>query len=132
YLGLLPTVVGAVIYAWCAWEFARHGRGTPAPIDPPRELVVRGLYRYTRNPMYVGVVTMLLGEAVLFGSLALLEYAAAVFALFAGGGLLYEEPTLRAKFGDSYRRYCQTVPRWLPSKPRAAGDGDAVRTDHAT
>src|SRR5512133_2639828 len=63
YLGLVVIVIGLAIYLWCAWDFTFAGKGTPAPIDPPKELVVRGLYRYTRNPMYVGILSILLGEA---------------------------------------------------------------------
>src|SRR5438093_2707116 len=106
FLGLPPILLGAVTYLWCAWDFTFTGRGTPAPFDPPKELVVRGLYRYVRNPMYVGVMNILLGEALLFASRTLLWYAAVVFVgcnLFV---LLYEEPTLRRKFGADYERYC--------------------------
>ena len=106
--------LGAAIYFWCAWDFAVAGRGTPAPIDPPRMLVARGLYRYVRNPMYLGISSILLGEALLFLSRTLLEYAAGVFGLFFLFVLLYEEPALRSKFGADYERYRQNVPRWIP------------------
>ena len=111
--GLL-LAIGAAIYLWCLWDFASAGRGTPAPIDPPKNLVVRGLYRYTRNPMYVGVVTAILGWALLFGSLPIAIYglsAAAFFHLFV---VLHEEPHLRRVFGASYEEYCLQVSRWLP------------------
>ena len=114
YCGLLPMLLGAAVYAWCAWDFAFAGRGTPAPFDPPKELVVRGLYRYVRNPMYVAVLSTLFGEALLFASRRLLVYAAAAVVFYFLLVLLYEEPALRRKFGDSYRRYCENVPRWLP------------------
>jgi protein-S-isoprenylcysteine O-methyltransferase Ste14 len=114
YLGLIPIVVGALIYLRCAWDFTFAGKGTPAPIDPPKELVVRGLYRYVRNPMYVGVGSVLIGEAVLFQSLALLAYLAAALICVYFFVRLYEEPVLTRKFGDSYRRYRETVPRWIP------------------
>ena len=114
YLGLLPILVGAVIECWCAWDFAVKGRGTPAPFDPPKELVARGLYQRVRNPMYVGVMLILLGEALLFASRFMLTYSLAVFVGFNLFVLLYEEPTLRRKFGESYERYCRAVPRWLP------------------
>jgi protein-S-isoprenylcysteine O-methyltransferase Ste14 len=114
FLGLLPILLGIAIYLWCAWDFTFTGRGTPAPIDPPKELVVRGLYRYTRNPMYVGVLSILLGEALIFGSKRLFEYTAVVFGFFYLFVLLYEEPILRQKFGESYQAYCRAVPRWLP------------------
>ncbi len=114
YVGLLPILLGVGMNLWCAWDFAVTGRGTPAPIDPPKELVVRGLYRYVRNPMYVGVLSVLLGEALFFATRTLLWYAAIVFVGFNLFVLLYEEPTLRGKFGAAYERYCAAVPRWLP------------------
>lgn len=114
YFGVLPTLIGTAIYFWCAWDFTFAGRGTPAPIDPPKELVVRGLYRYVRNPMYVGILSILLGEALLFASWRLVEYTAVVFFFFFLFVALYEEPSLRQKFGESYRRYCKSVPRWIP------------------
>jgi protein-S-isoprenylcysteine O-methyltransferase Ste14 len=118
YVGILPILIGALIYLWCAWDFTFTGRGTPAPIDPPKKLVVRGLYRYVRNPMYVGVLSILSGEVLLFASWTLLEYAAIVFIFFFIFIVFYEEPMLRKKFGDPYRRYCIAVPRWLPFRIR--------------
>lgn len=114
YVGVIPILIGAAMYFWCAWDFTFAGRGTPAPIDPPKELVVRGLYRYVRNPMYLGVLSVLLGEAFLFESRVLLEYAGWVFLVFFLFVVLYEEPVLRGKFGESYQWYCETVPRWMP------------------
>ena len=114
YFGVILILIGAAIYFWCAWDFTFTGRGTPAPIDPPKELVAKGLYRYVRNPMYVGVVTLLLGEAILFGSRALFIYAAVAFVIYYLFVVLYEEPVLRRKFGDAYQRYCDQTPRWLP------------------
>ncbi len=121
YFGVILILIGAAVYLRCAWDFTFTGQGTPAPIDPPKELVVRGLYRYVRNPMYVGVVTLLLGEAVLFGSRALFVYAAVVFVIFHLFVALYEEPVLRRKFGESYLNYCATVARWIPSLSRQTG-----------
>ena len=118
YVGLLPIFVGVCCELWCAWDFAMKGRGTPAPFDPPKELVVRGLYRYVRNPMYVSVMLILGGEILLFASRTLLWYAAVVFVGFNLFVLLYEEPTLRHKFGAAYERYCASVPRWLPRLSR--------------
>ena len=117
-LAALPLVLGAVILFWCIWDFAISGRGTLAPVDPPKDLVVSGLYRYVRNPMYIGVLMVLLGETWLFHSWALLVYAVGYFAFAQAFVLFYEEPTLRRKFGGSYARYCETVNRWLPRKPR--------------
>ncbi len=114
WLAIAPCGLGAVILLKCAWDFAVVGLGTPAPIDPPKFLVVSGLYRFVRNPMYVGVGLVLSSEALLFSSPGLLEYALLVgigFFLFV---VAYEEPTLRRKFGTSYKAYCQAVPRWIP------------------
>lgn len=111
----LPLLLaGSAIYLWCAWDFAVFGRGTPAPIDAPKRLVVRGLYRYARNPMYIGVLTVILGRAVLFEAPSLLLYALALGAGFHLFVVLYEEPHLRKIFGDEYVRYCSCVGRWLP------------------
>ncbi len=107
-------LLGASIYAWCVWDFAITGRGSPAPIDPPKTLVVRGLYRYTRNPMYVGVLTVIGGWALLFGSTKLAIYGLCVTTAFHLFVRLYEEPHLRDVFGASYERYCSEVSRWLP------------------
>jgi protein-S-isoprenylcysteine O-methyltransferase Ste14 len=114
YFGVVPILIGAAIYFWCAWDFAFTGRGTPAPVDPPKELVVRGLYRCVRNPMYIGVVLALLGEAMLFESARLFEYTGWAFLLFFLVVILYEEPVLKRRFGASYEQYRQTVPRWIP------------------
>jgi protein-S-isoprenylcysteine O-methyltransferase Ste14 len=114
YFGVFPILIGIAIYLWCAWDFTFAGRGTPAPIDPPKELVVRGLYRYVRNPMYVGILSILLGGALLFASRRLFAYTAIVFIFFFLFVVAYEEPILREKFGESYRQYCRNVPRWIP------------------
>ena len=114
YAGVLPILLGASMYLWCAWDFTFAGRGTPAPIDPPKELVVRGLYRYVRNPMYVGVLSILFGEALFFESRRLFEYTAIAFIFFFLFVILYEEPSLRQQFGESYQKYCKATPRWLP------------------
>ena len=95
-------------------RFAVQGLGTPAPVFPTRHLVVSGLYRYVRNPMYVAVVSAILGQALLLGNVALLEYGALVWLLFHLFVLLYEEPTLRASFGSEYELFCTEVPRWIP------------------
>ena len=105
---------GAAIYLWCVWDFATFGRGTPAPIDAPRRLVVRGLYRCVRNPMYVGVLTVILGWVLLFRSRDLATYGLVVAAGFHLFVVLYEEPTLRVRFGPEYDEYRVRVGRWLP------------------
>jgi protein-S-isoprenylcysteine O-methyltransferase Ste14 len=114
YLGLPLILVGAAGLLWCIWDFFSSGRGTISPIDPPKHLVVRGLYRYVRNPMYVSVVTILLGEAIFFSSWPVV-IEAAVFLLMANLFVaLYEEPVLRRQFGESYEIYMRTVARWIP------------------
>jgi protein-S-isoprenylcysteine O-methyltransferase Ste14 len=118
FLALALLAVGAALYTWCVWDFARFGRGTPAPIDAPRRLVVRGPYRVVRNPMYVAVLSGILGQAVLFRSQTLLLYGAAVAACFQLFVTLYEEPHLRRTFGAEYDRYTARVGRWLPRRRR--------------
>ena len=113
-LSLMCIGLGAVLLAACIFEFARTGRGTLSPVDPPRQLVVRGLYRYVRNPMYLSVTTIVMGEALLMRSRALAVYWAIWFLgvnLFVIG---YEEPTLRGRFGVSYDEYTEKVGRWIP------------------
>jgi protein-S-isoprenylcysteine O-methyltransferase Ste14 len=115
-LAIPPMLVGALVGLRCVFDFAWTGLGTPAPIDPPRHLVVVGFYRYVRNPMYVGYAAMLLFGWVAFLPFVWLGVMAATVVL---GGVhlfvrLYEEPTLRRLFGAEYEEYCANVPRWLP------------------
>ncbi len=117
-LGLALVAAGAGLLAACIWEFAHFGRGTLAPVDAPKALVVQGLYRFVRNPMYVGVVTLLAGELALWPSVGLLVYIAAGAAWIHGFVVLYEEPALRRRFGASYARYASSVHRWVPRPPR--------------
>jgi protein-S-isoprenylcysteine O-methyltransferase Ste14 len=126
YVGLVMMTIGALIYLWCAWDFTFAGKGTPAPIDPPRELVVSGLYRYIRNPMYVGVLSVVLGQAVWFEALRLFVYAGLVFVLFSMFVLIYEEPVLSRKFGNTYKQYCKRVPRWIPRFRRSPDAPDNI------
>lgn len=114
WLGALFIAAGAAVVVECFLRFAIKGRGTPAPIAPTRQLVASGLYRHVRNPMYVGVVLAILGQALLFRSLALLQYAVFVWLAFFAFVLLYEEPALRRQFGAEYERYRANVPRWWP------------------
>lgn len=107
FLGLVPLLNSFL-------RFALEGLGTPAPIAPTQHLVVTGFYRRVRNPMYVGVVAIVLGEALLLGAVALLWYAAVVWLAFHLFVLGYEEPTLDRSFGDEYKTYRENVPRWLP------------------
>ena len=115
---MLCVLLGAMGYLWCGLDFAFAGRGTPAPIDPPKDLVARGLYRFVRNPMYISVLLVLLGESLVLQSADLLRYAGVAGVGFFLFVLLYEEPALRSKFGPSYQRYCEEVPRWIPRMPR--------------
>ena len=96
------------------WDFAVFGHGTPAPIDAPKKLVVRGLYRYSRNPIYVGVLTAIVGWAVMFRGTNLLIYTLCVGICFHLFVVLYEERRLRRQFGVEYQDYCEKVGRWLP------------------
>jgi len=95
-------------------RFAVQGVGTPAPVFPTRHLVVTGLYRYVRNPMYVAVVSAILGQGLIFGNVTLLEYGGVVWLLFHLFVLVYEEPTLTASFGFEYSVFRSEVPRWIP------------------
>ncbi len=95
-------------------RFAIQGLGTPAPVAPPQHLVVTGLYRWVRNPMYVAVLSLIFGQGLLFGNVGLLEYGIVVWLGFFAFVRLYEEPTLRSKFGKEYEDYCARVRRWIP------------------
>jgi protein-S-isoprenylcysteine O-methyltransferase Ste14 len=97
-------------------RFAIQGVGTPAPVFPTRHLVVTGLYRYVRNPMYVAVVSAILGQGLLLGSARVIEYGGLVWLLFHVFVLVYEEPTLRISFGSEYELFCNEVPRWIPRR----------------
>jgi len=115
-LGLALIAGGLALWAWTVRLFARIGRGTLAPWDPTRHLVVEGPYRHVRNPLISAVLAVLLGEATLFGSPALLIWFAAFFAINWAGFLVYEEPGLERRFGDEYREYRHNVPRGLPRR----------------
>jgi protein-S-isoprenylcysteine O-methyltransferase Ste14 len=112
--GAAVTGAGAALVLWCVLTFVFLGRGTPAPFDPPRRLVVRGPYRFVRNPMYVGAGLVLLGAALFYRSLALLGYCAAFLLVVQAFVVFYEEPTLRRTFAADYEAYCRQVRRWLP------------------
>lgn len=135
--GLVPALItgwdvderlpGALRIAGAAWallgigfllhafgRFALEGLGTPAPVAPTERLVVGGVYRYVRNPMYLAVLSAIGGQAVFFGSVALAAWAAVVAVAFVAFVRLYEEPTLRATYGAEYEAYCDAVPRWVP------------------
>ncbi len=112
--GMIVGGAGAALALWCVGAFAWIGKGTPAPFDPPRRLVIRGPYRFVRNPMYMGAGLALAGAALFYKSLPLLAYVA-IFLLVAHlFVLVYEEPTLRRTFGPDYEAYCHRVRRWRP------------------
>ncbi len=114
YLAFPLWLLGGMAILWCFWNFTFQGRGTPAPIDPPKDLVSSGLYRFVRNPIYAGVLTILIGYFLWFKTISLLVYALTVFLgchLFV---ILYEEPALKKKFGAAYEDYLKNVPRWIP------------------
>ncbi len=114
YLAFPLWAIGVATLVWCFWDFLVKGRGTPAPLDPPKELVVSGLYNYVRNPMYVGVLLVIIGHFLWFGFWNLLIYAAIVTIAFHSFVTLYEEPNLKKKFGAMYEDYFRRVPRWIP------------------
>jgi protein-S-isoprenylcysteine O-methyltransferase Ste14 len=120
-LGFLLLVPGIAIIIWCFIDFVRRGHGTPAPYDPPRRLVIEGLYRCVRNPQYVGVIFVTLGEAVLSGRLILFGYAVFLAISYHLFVRLHEEPTLRRMFGEEYVHYCTAVSRWMPQRPSNYG-----------
>jgi protein-S-isoprenylcysteine O-methyltransferase Ste14 len=114
--GMGLTLVGAALVIWCVVSFALAGRGTPAPFDPPRRLVVSGPYRYVRNPMYIGAGLALLGASLFYGSAALLGFTAFFALVTHSFVILYEEPVLSRTFGPEYDAYRTRVRRWLPRR----------------
>jgi protein-S-isoprenylcysteine O-methyltransferase Ste14 len=113
-IGLLPLLLGVGLYLWCAGAFTFIGKGTPAPIDAPKVLVIQGPYRLVRNPMYVAVLSVLIGEAILFRSFVLAGYALLFWAVVHTFVVLVEEPSLREQFGADYEAYLRAVGRWVP------------------
>jgi len=112
--GTVVGAIGAGVILWCVLSFVMLGKGTPAPFDPPRRLVVRGPYKFVRNPMYIGAVLALAGAAFFYESPALACYAALFFVLTHAFVVWYEEPSLRSTFGAEYERYCKLTRRWWP------------------
>ena len=113
-VGMVIGAAGSAVALWCIFTFALVGKGTPAPFDPPRRLVIRGPYRFVRNPMYIGAGLALAGAALFYESLPLLGYISFFFLathLFVVG---YEEPALRRTFGQEYETYCDRIRRWWP------------------
>ena len=126
---LLVAGLGALVRAF--WGFVVEGLGTPAPVAPPDRLVVGGLYRYVRNPMYVAVLSVIIGQALMLGQPVLLAYAAVFWVTVASFVRFYEEPTLSSRFGAQYEAYRRAVPAWWPRlrpwRPDHSGDPDAKR-----
>ena len=124
----LLIVAGGAVLLSSVWQFFADGRGTLAPVDPPRKLVVTGLYRVTRNPMYNGVLAILFGEAWFFRSAVLLQYAAIMLVVFHLVVVLYEERILEARFEEKYNTYRKNVPRWgFTVHPYAAQPGSTAQ-----
>ena len=113
-LGWLLVLAGAAVLGHAFIAFAWHGRGTPAPAAPTERLVVEGAYRHVRNPMYVAVMAVVLGQVLLFASWGLFAYLILIGITMAAFVHTYEEPTLREAYGPAYEEFCENVPRWLP------------------
>jgi protein-S-isoprenylcysteine O-methyltransferase Ste14 len=113
--GMVLGAAGAAVALWCIFTFVSIGRGTPAPFDPPRRLVIQGPYRFVRNPMYIGAGLALAGAALFYESLPLLGYTGLFFLATHIFVVWYEEPTLRRTFGQEYEAYCREVRRWWPN-----------------
>lgn len=112
--GMIIGTSGAAVALWCVFTLASIGRGTPAPFDPPRRLVIRGPYCYSRNPMYMGAGLALFGAALFYESVPLLIYTSLFMLATHFFVVWYEEPTLRRTFGEAYETYTQQVKRWWP------------------
>jgi protein-S-isoprenylcysteine O-methyltransferase Ste14 len=115
-VGMIVGAAGALIALWCVFTFVFVGKGTPAPFDPPRRLVIQGPYRFVRNPMYIGAGLALAGAALFYQSLALLGYTGLFLIATHSFVVWYEEPALRRTFGQEYEAYCGRVARWWPAK----------------
>lgn len=113
-VSLLLFATAGALYLWAVANFAWRGRGTPLPLDAPKELVIQGPYRYTRNPMYLALFSALLGWIVLFQTLIILLYSLALGTIVRLFVIRYEEPHLRQTFGKAYEDYAAQVPRWIP------------------
>lgn len=117
-VGVMLILAGLTMLIECFLRFALKGRGTPAPIAAPTELVISGLYAHVRNPMYVAVELIIFGQSMLFASAALIAYGVAVFFAVLMFVLYYEEPRLKHQFGEAYDAYAAAVPRWIPRLSR--------------
>ena len=120
--GMIMVTIGTAIALWCVFAFVFIGKGTPAPFDPPKRLVIRGPYRFVRNPMYIGAGMTLAGAALYYQSPSILIYTCLFFLITHLFVVSYEEPTLRRTFGDEYEAYFCRVSRWLPRQVRSKGN----------
>jgi protein-S-isoprenylcysteine O-methyltransferase Ste14 len=120
-IALPVAALGAWMVIWVSYSFVRHGRGTPVPIAPPKEFVSHGLYRWVRNPMYVGALLILAAVALFYGSPWIVLYALGLWAALHTFLVLLEEPQLKRRFGAAYEAYLRDVPRWIPRAPRERG-----------
>ena len=114
--GMIMVTIGTTLALWCVFTFVFIGKGMPAPFDPPRKLVIRGPYRFVRNPMYIGAGMTLAGAALYYESLSISIYTGLFFLITHLFVVLYEEPTLRRTFGAEYEAYCSRVRRWMPKR----------------
>jgi protein-S-isoprenylcysteine O-methyltransferase Ste14 len=120
FLGVLVLAAGGVLVLETTARFALQGRGTPAPWAPPERFVERGSYRFVRSPMYLGVILLILGQALLLGREILFGWAVVAWLIFEVSLVTWEEPGLRRRFGDSYEDYRRRVRRWIPTRPRSS------------
>jgi len=116
---LILGLIGLSMVVWVSVAFVTQGKGTPAPIEPPKNFVAAGLYRFLRNPMYFGALLTVFAEALFFRSTWLLLYGAILWLALHIPTVLFEEPQLERRFGDSYRQYKARTPRWIPRRPRS-------------
>lgn len=119
-LGVLVLAAGGVLVLETTARFALQGRGTPAPWAPPERFVERGSYRFVRSPMYLGVILLILGQALLLGREILFAWAVVAWLIFEVSLVTWEEPGLRGRFGESYEDYRRRVRRWIPTRPRSS------------
>lgn len=126
-LALAGAVLGAGMVIWVSFAFVRQGHGTPIPVDPPAEFVANGLFRYVRNPMYVGALLILASEVALFRSWPLLLYAFLLWLALHTFLVIFEEPQLKRRFGAAYLEYLATTPRWIPRLRPTSSQGGPVR-----
>ena len=116
---LILAFVGLSMVIWVSIAFVAHGKGTPAPIEPPKIFVARGLYRFLRNPMYFGALLTIFAEAIFFHSAWLMAYGVILWLALHTATVFFEEPQLEGRFGESYRLYKARTPRWFPRPPRS-------------